>query len=660
MALLYSVYGLRPQDTLTVGETSPRTFTSPVTTEVTDPLLTEAERSAAKKQVEPILSSDPNLQRLVINAVTSAGLPARVEDLLISAYRDPNGIAETQRDALIQEALSLTPTEREREVRLLLEQRLLVTSLPNDTLTKAARDAAADAVKPVMQVLKAGQVIVREGDVLTADHLRALEGLGLYSAQADVANRQLRTFLSCLILGLFLSVPLLFAVRRLKELNLKQLGFLVVLTLVALIAQRFALSVNDTFLVTMLVPILVTVIISELAGISWAIWLAVVMALLNPGSPLFTFFTALSGGLCASLFAKTFKTRTSLLFAGLMGGLAAALGYALLLILYGTNLTVTMAYDALILLGGGLLSGVLALGLLPLAESAFDFLTEFRLAELSNPSSPLLQRLLLEAPGTYQHSLIISNLVEQAVTNIGGDALLARVGSLYHDVGKLKRPHFFVENQVSGINPHDSISPHLSFLIITSHVRDGVELLREYGLPKVLEPFAASHHGTTVLSYFYKRALEDSSKLEELNFRYPGPKPQSKETAVLLLADAVESASRTLTEPSQGSIRALIDRLIELRLQDGQLAESPLTLQDLDIIANTFERMLTAILHRRISYPSTEEIQSLKRSGEPRTSGQLASGQPENSQVRNKATDATPTGDTHAGDTQRNPAVSPS
>jgi len=655
MALLYSVYGLRPQDTLTVGESSPRTFTSPVTTEVADPLLTEAERNAAKKQVEPILTSDPTLQRLVVNAVTSAGLPARVEDLLISAYRNPNGVSEEKRDELIGKALLLTPEEREREVRLLLEQRLLATSLPNDLLTKAARDAAAEAVRPVMQVLKAGQVIVREGEVLTTDHLRALEGLGLYSAQADVANRQLRTFLSCLLLGLFLSVPLLFAVRRLKGLSLRQLGFLIGLTLVALVAQRFAFTLNDTFIVTLLAPILVTVIISELAGISWAIWLAVVMALLDPGSPLFTFFTALSGGLSASLFAKTFKTRTSLLFSGLMGGLAAALGYALLLILYGTNITVTMAYDALILVGGGLLSGVLALGLLPLAESVFDFLTEFRLAELSNPSSPLLQRLLLEAPGTYQHSLIISNLVEQAVTNIGGNALLARVGSLYHDAGKLKRPHFFVENQVSGVNPHDSISPHLSFLIITSHVRDGVELLRDYNLPKVLEPFAASHHGTTVLSYFYKRALEDSSKLDELNFRYPGPKPQTKETAVLLLADAVESASRTLTEPSQGSIRALIDRLIELRLQDGQLADSPLTLQELDIIANTFERMLTAILHRRISYPSTEEIQSLKRGGEAR-----ANARGEKSQAGEKVKDNKAKGDTRAGDSQRNPAVSPS
>ncbi len=271
---------------------------------------------------------------------------------------------------------------------------------------------------------------------------------------------------------------------------------------------------------------------------------------------------------------------------------------------------------AAFLFGGGLLAGVMALGLLPVAESVFGFLTDFRLLELSSPSERLMQRLIAEAPGTYQHSLVISNLVEQAVKNIGGNSLLARVGALYHDVGKTRRPQFFIENQFTGENPHDRLSPHLSYLIVTSHVRDGIELAREYGLPREIEPFIAEHHGTTVLSYFYKRALEEG-QVEELNFRYPGPKPQSKETAVLMLADAIESASRTLEDPSPSTIRALIDRLFEQRRQEEQLAESPLNFNDLEVIATTFERMLTAVLHRRISYPSAEEIRGLRstRSG---------------------------------------------
>jgi membrane-associated HD superfamily phosphohydrolase len=177
----------------------------------------------------------------------------------------------------------------------------------------------------------------------------------------------------------------------------------------------------------------------------------------------------------------------------------------------------------------------------------------------------------------------------------------------------MRRPQFFVENQFGGDNPHDRISPHLSYLIITSHVRDGLELLRSYRMPRELEPFVLEHHGTTVLAYFYKRALEDTSSISELNFRYPGPRPRSKETAVLMLADAVESAARTLGDPTQGSIRALIDRLFEQRLQDDQLSQSQLNLHDLEVIAATFERMLTAILHRRISYPNADEIRGLKR-----------------------------------------------
>ncbi len=346
-------------------------------------------------------------------------------------------------------------------------------------------------------------------------------------------------------------------------------------------------------------------------------------AFLTPGGAFQTLLVVLGGGTAALLLARAFQTRASLLVAGVLGGAAGSVSFAVYTALAGGFGTLSVAVSLAWILGGGLLSGILALAALPLAESNLGFLTEFRLLELMSPSNPLLQRLLLEAPGTYQHSLIISNLVDQAVGNIGGNALLARVGALYHDVGKLRRPQFFTENQLAQDNPHDRVSPHLSYLVITAHVRDGVELLREYGLPATLEPFVTEHHGTTVLAYFYKRALEGSEGVQELNFRYAGPRPQSKETAVLMLADAVESASRTLSEPSQGSIRAMIDRLIEQRLQDDQLAESPLNFRDLETIANTFERQLMAILHRRVSYPTADELQRLRDDRNPRRSPAL-------------------------------------
>jgi cyclic-di-AMP phosphodiesterase PgpH len=604
--LLYSVYGLRGQDALAIGERSPQDFVAPVAVEIIDPIATEKARSSVRSQIDTIYSSDPDLEQLALDTITSAGLPSDVETFLLTNYRNPDGVSDFGRSSLIERAVSMTPTERKRDVRLLLESRLISTAVPNLEMTAAARNAAANAVDDITQTVEAGETIVRTGEVLTEDKLRVLEQLGLYSAREDISQRQLLLWLGCFLLAFVLMIPMIYLARRLKELTFTQIAFLIGITFFFLAIQRLSLFLSPHFFFLALMPILIAVLLNERTAVLWAGWLAVVAALLDPSVSMFTLLTTLTSGTTAAFFAKRLSSRSSLLFAGVLGGLVGVLSYALLLLLNGSTLTVASLSNLLLLLSGNVLAGILALGLLPLAESGFDFLTEFRLVELSNPSSPLLQKLLLEAPGTYQHSLIISNLVEQAVSAIGGDSLLARVGCLYHDVGKLKRPQFYIENQIGNENPHNAISPHLSYLIITSHVKDGIELLREYKLPKALEPFVSEHHGTTVLSYFYKRALEDSARLDELNFRYPGPKPQTKETAVLMLADAVESASRTLTDPSQGSIRALIDRLISLRQQDGQLAESPLNFRDLETIANTFERMLTAILHRRIQYPTDE------------------------------------------------------
>jgi putative nucleotidyltransferase with HDIG domain len=624
-ALLFSVYGNRRASALRAGEVSPQTFVAPVDTQVIDRIATERERQAARAQIGTVYTSDPELQNLVTSAVTSSSLPPDVVDYVVNAYGDPNGVKDTQIPALVDQAVQKAPVDRQREVRLLLQRYLVATSVPDSKLTEAARDAAAAAVQPVMQSLRAGQVIVREGQTLTEDNLRVLEALGLYSARTAQLKGTFWILLGSLLLALLLSAPLLYARRSLAPgLSVSQLTFLVVLTLAVVAVQRLALLVSGNFLFGLLVPLVVAVLISEAAGLMWAVWMALAVGLMAPLAPMFALGTTLIGSVVACVLVLTVRSRVALLLAGAVGGLASGATLVVLVLIGGGMTAGGTALGALFLVGAGVLAGITALGLLPLAESGFGFLTDYRLLELSSPTSPLLQRLLIEAPGTYQHSLIISNLVEQAVQHIGGNALLARVGALYHDVGKMRRPHFFVENQFSGDNPHDHVSPHLSYLIITSHVRDGLELLREFKLPRELAPYVAEHHGTTVLSYFYKRALEDASNIDELNFRYPGPKPHTKETAVLMLADTVESASRTLTEPTQSSIRAMIDRLFDQRLQDEQLSESPLNFHDMEIIANTFERMLTAILHRRISYPSPEEVRSLRRgSGDPRRDAAL-------------------------------------
>lgn len=617
--LLYTVYAQRSGQTLAAGQPSPQHYTSPVDIAVIDPLATERERQRARNQIETVYNVDPTLRQLVIDATESAELPADVKAFVVDAYRQASGVNDAQLGALIDQAVRQAEPADRAVVELELEQSLLATAQPSPRLTEAARDAAAAAVTPVMQTLSAGQTIVRAGDILSADHLRVLEAVGLYSPRNDMIGRSLSTLAGCALLALLLALFFVYAYRHSGEqLTNNQIFFLGVLILSALAAQRLGLIADSGFLFIAVVPLLVAVLVSESSALTLGVWLSISVALFVPGAAFETLIVTLVGATASSLLARLFKSRASLLFAGALGGVAAGLSLVIYRLLVGGVGGADTVTTLLWIAAGGALAGITALGLVPVAESNVGFLTEFRLLELMSPSNPLLQKLLIEAPGSYQHSLIISNLVAQAVDNIGGNSLLARVGALYHDVGKLKRPQFFAENQFSGDNPHNQISPHLSYLIITSHVRDGVELLREYKLPKALEPFVLEHHGTTVLSYFYKRALENSARLDELNFRYPGPRPRSKETAVLMIADAVESASRTLTDPSQGSIRAMIDRLIEQRLQDDQFAESPLNYNDLENIANTFERMLTAVLHRRVRYPSAEEIQGLKRGRDSR------------------------------------------
>lgn len=626
--LLYSVYGLNATVELRAGAPSPQTYLAPQGLEVTDEVATARERQAARNQIPTLYRSNPELQGLVFDEleaeVAEGLLPARVARLLTAAYNRPQGVSQPELSDLIARAAALVPESQRAEAQSLLGERLLASAEPNTELTETAREAAAESVKPVLRDLAAGEVIVARGEPLSDNTLSVLGGAGLYDPSAELLEQGLTLALVCSLFALLLSLPLLSFYSALRRsVTVGQLSFLVVLWAVGLVVQRLALLADPNLLFIAFLPLLGAVLFGERLAFALAVWLSVITALLAPGSSFAILLSVLSGSTATVVLARTFQTRTSLLTAGLLGSVAGALGFAAYSVLGGGFATQAMLASLAWILGGGLIAGILAVVALALAESNMGFLTEFRLLELMSPSNPLLQKLLLEAPGTYQHSLIISNLVDQAVSNIGGDALTARVGALYHDVGKLKRPQFFTENQFAGENPHDRTSPHLSYLIITSHVRDGTELLREYGLPAALEPFVAEHHGTTVLSYFYKRALESSDDVRELNFRYAGPRPTSKETAVLMLADAVESASRTLQEPSQGSIRAMIDRLIEQRLQDDQLADSPLNFRDLEVIANTFERMLTAILHRRVTYPSAEEIQRLKDDRNPRRGAAL-------------------------------------
>ena len=255
-------------------------------------------------------------------------------------------------------------------------------------------------------------------------------------------------------------------------------------------------------------------------------------------------------------------------------------------------------------------STILAMGLVPVFEWSTGITTDQTLLEWADPNAALLRRLSLEAPGTYAHTINVANLAEMAANAIGAHGLLCRVGLYYHDVGKVLKPHYFVENQPEGRNPHDKLKPDTSSAILIEHVVEGLRLGKEAGLPEVIQRFISEHHGTQLIAFFFSRAEEElgAGNVDEAEYRYPGPKPQSKETAVAMMADSIESATRVLQEPTPERVRDLVDGIIESKRQDGQLDEAPLTMRDITVLKDTFVTVLSGIYHHRIDYPTTKHL----------------------------------------------------
>lgn len=313
----------------------------------------------------------------------------------------------------------------------------------------------------------------------------------------------------------------------------------------------------------------------------------------------------LISGILAPLLVIGARRRPTIINAGLAVGLVLAASSFMLS---------SFAWEPkhyLRLIFNGAATGIIAAGILPVFEFLFDTVTNIKLLELADFNHPLLNRLMLEAPGTYHHSLIVGNLSEAAAKAVGANSLLARIGSYYHDIGKLQKPNYFAENQNIRSNVHETLAPSMSKLVIMNHVKEGVELAKRYRLNSILTDFILQHHGRSLVYFFYRRALEnseDTEKLAEEGFRYPGPKPRSKETAIVLLADSVEAAARALKEPTHPNIEELVHKIINNKFIDGQLDECDLTLKDLEKISEVFIHILNGIYHSRVDYPEQRSV----------------------------------------------------
>ncbi len=491
----------------------------------------------------------------------------------------------------------------------ILNQVIVPNLVVDEFATEIAKKNAQNAVKPYEVVFKKGEKIVFEGEPVTKLKQDALRASGYNVLEVNWAG----------ILGLYILIAFFTFVFLQYEKNFEKqyynakymsimASFTLALALISVIlptgfspyiipipAYTILLSIFTTPRNAFFASTIILAVIS--IGMHWNIEVVVSYMLLNT-----VVMTAVS--------KLKFSKRSDLLITSSKISLAGILivGGIYFLEKYMMDISNMLILKDLgyIVINCFVISGIVVLGILPIIENMFKVMTPYGLAELADHNQPLLRKLMQDAPGTFNHCLTVSHLCENAAEAIGANPVLARAGAMYHDIGKLLRPMFFVENQsFYGIeNPHKSCTPRFSKMLITAHPKDGVELAKDAHLPQIINNFILQHHGTSLVSYFYNEALkeEGAENVNEEQFRYPGPKPNMKETAILMLADAVESAVRAAKNPSNEQIDAIIDKIIKERLNDGQLSDSPLTLKDLKTIAETFSRMLRGMHHKRIKY----------------------------------------------------------
>lgn len=492
---------------------------------------------------------------------------------------------------------------------------LVPNTFVNVEATEAARQAARDAVRPIPRKFEADEIVLRAGDIVTAPDLEALEALGLLEPEfgwRQVGGLVALVLMVTVILGLALVryQPHLLAGRS-RDVALVGLLFIVFVLLAKFMLPGRA--VLPYLYPAAALSMLVTVLINAELAVVASLMLAVVVGQMTANS-LELAVHATAGSIVAALTLHKAERVNAFYRAGIYVGLANVVVVWMFRLPDETTDVLGIATLTTVGLANGALSASLTLAIFFIVGSLLDITTSLKLLELSQPSHPLQRRLLLKAPGTYHHSLVIASLAEQAAEAIGANALLTRVGAIYHDIGKTVRPQFFTENQMDGVNPHDRLDPYTSADILSGHVTDGLDLAKRNGLPSQVRAFIAEHHGDGYISFMYQRAVEeaggDESKVDRKRFRYVGPKPQSKESALLMLADTAEALTKSKRPETEEKLEEAVAKAIKLRVDQGQLDESDLTLNDLEVIRQSFVDTLKGLYHARVEYPEPKEADS--------------------------------------------------
>ncbi len=530
-------------------------------------------------------------------------------------------IAEARRSVAEGHVTSGVDPRDQAALRLLLPRMIKPSLTLNREATDDRKRMAADAVRPVLYQLKQGEMIVRSGERISAEQAVKLNRI---FAGNSLNNR---LFLAAGLLGLvfvLLYFPYRFACKNIRKFNPteKDILFLSLLSLGLFTAFRMGMVVasamggiipyihaSDFYYAFPFAfgPMLVRIVLnSEVSLVYCAICAPLLGIMFDNSLPVVIY--GLMGGIVGAHGVRQCKNRGALYSAGLkvsVVNVALALSFQ---IQNDSLVSIQTVYCVLFAFIGGMLNAAFVTGIIPLVENLFRYTTDIKLLELSSLNSPILRELMVRAPGTYHHSILVGNLVEAAAEAISANPMLARVAAYYHDVGKTSKPQYFIENIGTGENRHDKLSPNMSALILISHVKEGVELAKEHRLGMALIDLIRQSHGTALITYFYdkarKQAAAEGKTVDEQEFRYPGPKPQTREAGLVMLADSVEAASRTLTDPTPARIQGLVQRIINNIFIDGQLDECELTLKNLHEIAKSFNRVLAGIYHHRINYPT--------------------------------------------------------
>ncbi|UBK88145.1 HD family phosphohydrolase [Clostridium perfringens] len=456
-------------------------------------------------------------------------------------------------------------------------------------------------VPPVM--IKKNQIVVSEGEPVTAHQLELLGTLGLLSDSASALYIYIALGVLVIIV-MYLQYGYIHKYYPAINKEFSKIVMISILNVFPVILARLFGMMSNYIIPLACMPMLITLLLNYKISLVFSMLNVILIGGavgFNPNIIILAILNVVLGG----TLLRKMQQRNDILYSSItVAVLSSILTFSVGTLT--TNNFMEILADSTFAAAGAILSGILTIGVLPFFESTFDIVTNAKLLELSNPNNPLLKKLLMEAPGTYHHSILVANLAELAAEQVGGNPLLARIGAYYHDVGKTKRPYFFRENQFGKKNPHDRLKPEVSSKIIISHVKDGSELAKEYNLPKTIHDFIVTHHGETLVKYFYltvKNNSENPDEVKEEDFKYPGPKPMSKEQGIVMLADSTEAAVRSINEPTEEKIEKMVNNIIDDKLATGQLDNCDLTLRDISKIKKCFLKALNGIHHERIEYP---------------------------------------------------------